>query len=364
MTSGKRVCMSLGWMVLVGGAIVPPSHATTTVYDNPVVKSYAEDKRNCSGLTVLPVECRFPRYYRVRRIEGLANPIALNNVGQVVGQTPGADHRWHAAVWSKGSVTDIGMLGCRETVSYCQAWAKAANDLGQVVGETSDYDIFSPYYQHAFVWTAGTMSRLPEPGPEWSSATDINNNGVIVGYGRAVPDYLEHGWVNNGGNFTVIGDYGESGRAYAVNENNQVVGGITFNAFLLSGDTMTILGSLGGSGAVAYDINDAATPNVIGVSNSTQNQRRGFLWRPGVMFDLDVLPGADFSIARAINNRGQIVGQSGEQAVLWQNGEMREINRYLNPNAPRMRNALDIDKRGKILAQGQDGAYYLLNPRY
>ena len=355
-------------VALASSVFSTSSYAITAVSDHPLIKPYANAKRNCTGLTPLPNYCRFPRYYRVQPITGLVLPAALNDVGQVVGMTVGADHRLHAAVWSNGTVTDLGMLGCRDSVSICQSRARGINDLGQIVGDSNADDMFSPYHPHAFLWSAGAMTPLPELGPEWSSATDINDNGVIVGYGRASFDYEEHGWVNSDGRLTPIGNSGEPSRAYAVNEKDQVAGSIRIGSssqgFFLSNETMTLFGGLGGPTTIAYDLNDAARPNVVGVSTNAENKHRAFLWRPGVMFDLGVLPQTDTSVAWAINNRGQIVGQSGDKAVIWQNGEMRDINHYLGTTPVTMRDAIDIDKRGNILAQGTNGAFYLLYAQY
>jgi probable HAF family extracellular repeat protein len=49
---------------------------------------------------------------------------------------------------------------------------------------------------------------------------------------------------------------------------------------------------------------------------------RAFLWEDGVMTELPLLPPWTFSSANAINNRGQIIGEvsvggSQQRAVLW-----------------------------------------------
>ena len=38
--------------------------------------------------------------------------------------------------------------------------------------------------------------------------------------------------------------------------------------------------------------------------------------------DLGTLPGASYSIAYAINNSGQVVGESGQRATEWVNGSI------------------------------------------
>lgn len=363
-----RYCAS----TLLGTAILAvvtenAASAATVVYDNPVTRPYSQAQQSCTGLSPLPTYCMYPRYYKIQKITGTFSPAAINNNGHVVGTTVGSDNRWHAGSWVNGTITDLGMLGCKSTVTYCQSRALGVNDTGQVVGDSSTFSIFSPYYPHAFIWSSGKMSGLAELGGEWSTAMDINGNGIIVGYGRAGSDYLEHGWINIGGVLTQIGNYGESSRANAVNEANQVTGVISIGGqrkgFFYKDGTLTVLGTFGLSGSVAYDVGDTSTPNVVGSSVNSSSRERGFLWRPGSMFDLGVLPEADTSVARAVNNRSQIVGQSGSKAVIWQNGTMRNINQYLNGFPVAMIDALDVNNVGKILARGADG-FYLLDPQY
>ncbi len=50
---------------------------------------------------------------------------------------------------------------------------------------------------------------------------------------------------------------------------------------------------------------------------------RAFLWRDGVMENLGTLGGHSF--ADAVNNRGQIIGSSGNGTFLWENGVMRPL---------------------------------------
>lgn len=378
MTMQRKLLTAMGMVALTGSLISTTIYAAPVrVIDTPTIQPYANAKRNCTGLTPLPVDCRFPRYYRVKQLTNLTDAAALNNVGQVVGVTSGKDNRWSAAYWQKGKVTDVGILGCRSSVSSCQSSALGINDLGKIVGISHDYNNFGVYSAHAFLWNGDSMIRLPEIGNDHSTATDINNNGVIVGYGSWRDDYKKHGWVNTGGQQKVIGEKGEESAAYAVNEHNHVVGSIqilrgnpptaTSLGFLLKDGTMTLFDGfsrVGGSSTIANDLNDSATPNVVGQSTNAENKYQAFLWRPGVLFDLGTLPGTDTSIARAINNRRQIVGQSGGKAVLWQNGELHDINRYLTDMTVTMSNAIDIDKRGTILAQGSDHAFYLLYAQY
>jgi probable HAF family extracellular repeat protein len=94
------------------------------------------------------------------------------------------------------------------------------------------------------------------------------------------------------------------------------------------------------------------------VGNSGQ---RAFLWQNGKLTDLGALPGSDSSTATAINARGQAVGYSRSgpsgwrHAFLWQNGKMTEL-RILRS---RESIATAINNRGQILVEGGDAGSFV-----
>lgn len=93
--------------------------------------------------------------------------------------------------------------------------------------------------------------------------------------------------------------------------------------------TITDLGTLGGYGSYAYGINDKG--QVVGYSQTEVGwHHKPFLWENGVMKDLGMLPGSQWSKAFDINNSGQVVGYAhfidiSERAFLWENGVMTEL---------------------------------------
>lgn len=122
-----------------------------------------------------------------------------------------------------------------------------------------------------------------------------------------------------------------SARVHDINLQGQIVGGSGHphgsdtHAFIWTKTGgMKDLGFLpGGDYSVALAINDAG--QVVGNSNST-NGMHGFLWTSAKgLAQLPSVAGADDSSAYAINQSGQIAGASGAHAVLWNGSSVRDL---------------------------------------
>jgi len=156
--------------------------------------------------------------------------------------------------------------------------------------------------------------------------------------------------------------------AVGVNDSDQVVGGsgncgsgvgispIFVHAVLWENGSVADLSSLGGAtNNLAMAISNRG--HVVGFSDlAGDNTFHAFLWQKGVpMTDLNTLPGDFFSVANAINDEDQVVGQSCDvnmncRAFLWQRGVMTDLNSLTSPNSPLyLIGAADINTQGEIV---------------
>ncbi len=213
------------------------------------------------------------------------------------------------------------------------------NDLGYIVGD-SNYPSSGTTGSKGIVLTPnGQLITIDSPfGATSTYSRDINRHAEVAGYARTSSSFTAQ-----------------------------------FNAIFWSGvngfSTPISLGTFGGTGSVAVDINDHA--DVVGTAHRISNRLiPPFLWSDGRMMPLASF-GCGGGTARSINNRRTIVGSirspSGVQiAFLYRDGVMIDLNTLL-PNGSDwvLNEASDINEKGQIVGygtyQGLQRAF-LLNP--
>jgi uncharacterized membrane protein len=264
-------------------------------------------------------------------------------------------------LWHSGTEINIGGL----TPSAFYVESGGINDLAQIVGNT-----FCPELGTAcgFVWTLGHMKELPSPaGATAAFANYINLLGDIVG------DYYDengapHEVLWSQGKPTVLPD--SLGHALWINNRGEIVGCVAGD----DGDTETTVWRHGSVSVVVHNACPNKSNDEGQIVGYTIDSRRPFLWQNGVTTILPALPGGPVSGgAGDINDWGQIVGQTGDVAVLWQHGTVSDLNSQITATDPlrpyvHLHVAYLINNLGQIVANGIDSRNpdfsqtYLLTP--
>jgi len=150
----------------------------------------------------------------------------VNSSGTVVGYGNVAGGAFRGFTWSASSgLTELGTLG------GSSSYANAINDLGQIVGESS----VSSGYDHAFVDSNGVLLDLGTLGGGNSYAYDVNDAGVVVGYSYLADNAVTHAFAYLNGQMIDLNSLlpANSGwvleTAYGINNQGDIVGTGTFN---------------------------------------------------------------------------------------------------------------------------------------
>lgn len=150
----------------------------------------------------------------------------------------------------------------------------------------------------------------------WNDARGVNSSGQIIGYEANDPttpgNALVYDPSGNGNNV----DLGSGLRAYAINDNSQVVGGsgngVNAGAWLWDLSVNTNAAALGQGEAVAISDNGTIVGSSYAVSGDGWHATLYDPMGGGNNLDLGkLLPSDDRSFAYGVNDAGQIVGYSG-----------------------------------------------------
>jgi probable HAF family extracellular repeat protein len=327
----------------------------------------------------------------------------INDLGWVMGNAnlPG-DELTHAAVWIDGMKFDLGTLGGPNSVVD---WP-VHNERGVISGfaETADLDslmenwscsaFFPSVTYHVclgFRFFEGTMTKLPTLGGTNGYAAGVNNWGEIVGWAENTvhdstchtPQVLQFEAVawSPKNEIRALPPYpGDlDGAATAVNDEGDIVGisgtcdnavgaATAAHALIWHHGQPRLIPTFGGKGwNTPADINGRG--QVVGFADLPGDVVDGVL-TPfplpyGFIWSADTgtrkilpLPGDTYTIAYAINDAGQVVGQSfggpeGSRAFIWQDGKTYDLNALLHPgSALYLVYAEGINNRGEITGEG------------
>lgn len=272
------------------------------------------------------------------------------------------DTAYHAFLWRKGKMTEIGTLGGPNSEA---GWRP--NDWGEVGGSSDtttpdpngeDFCGFGTYLEcKPFSWQNGVMTPLPLLGGNNGYAAGVNDWGQVAGQAEYnTPDptcilpgaYLQVGavvWENGKIIEKLLPLTGDPDAvAFAINDWDQATGASgncsipPVHAVLWQNGKAIDLGNFGGNVGEGIDINNLG--EVAGVSYLSDNVTyHGFLWRNGKLTDLGTVTGDVSSDADGTNDWGQVVGGSydaagNNRAYLWQNGVMTDLNTLIPLTSP------------------------------
>lgn len=290
------------------------------------------------------------------RIIGLALFAALSLPLQLAAQNEATPHHPHQ--YHHYQINDVGTFGGPNSSYVMPApGGRLLNNSGAAVGNadtaTPDPNCFGDcFVSHAFKWQGGVTHEL-EALPGFNGLNSaiglwVSDGGLTAGFSTNGIDPLTGGpafeavlWGKDG-SLTDLGTFGgNDGVGNAINNRGQVAGA-ALNAipdpyagvFSLPGATqahaflwtrsagLQDLGTLGGTGSAAFLINQPGQIAGWSFTNTIVNPTTGiptldpFLWdKTAGMIDLGTLGGTTGQ-AYALNNRGQVVGQSNTQGDL------------------------------------------------
>ncbi|HET7153502.1 MAG TPA: T9SS type A sorting domain-containing protein, partial [Candidatus Kapabacteria bacterium] len=273
---------------------------------------------------------------------------SINNRGEVTGEAyalPNTTYPTyaptHGFLWRNGVMTDLGTFDGPGLGP--DSYGSSINDNGQIAGFT-DVVVGTPpfisYYPHAFIANGGgnlsDIGFLPTAGQyPYANGYGLNNKGQVVG--TCADSTITGGtsaFFYSGGSMTRLNALAESydsvTYAYAINNKGQAVGnsdsaGYSRAVMWDNGGAPQRLGMLPGGAyyaSGATGINDNG--QIVGWCDSLgpiagEAYIHAVLWDHGTVKDLGSLYG--YAQAKAINNKGDIVGYSYPPNVQPQNGQ-------------------------------------------
>jgi probable HAF family extracellular repeat protein len=254
-----------------------------------------------------------------------------------------------AYLWQNGSLTQLGSL--LDNVNSLSTWI-SSNDLVAGISENGQIDPSVPDLPEmsAVLWRDGkitSLGTLPGGGYQ-SAAVSVNNRGKVVGVAtNLVPDANSLLQFNQ--NIWAI-PYPYQLRAFIWDQKNG----------------MQDLGTLGsGTNAEALAINERG--QVIGDSYTSSAPGAcygvtsgAFIWdRKHGMVDLGNF-GGTCTVPGGLNNRGQVVGASlvtgdaNQRAFLWEHGSLRDLGGFEGG----ITGAMAINERGEAVGYAQTAALW------
>ena len=298
-----------------------------------------------------------------------------------------------AVLWHNGHITDLGTL----PEGGYESMANSINSRGQVVGfalnTIPDPDSFASIIfnnlagstqSRAFLWENGAMQDLGTLGGPDAAALLINERGQAMGWSYtssteagvcfplAIGSFI---WEKErgirdigslGGTCTLAQDLNNRGQIAGYSFPPDAAGSV---AFLWEHDSFRELGgSIGGDCTGAFVLNDAGEVAGFGCVKGNFFFHATFWSKDGQITDLGTVGSDPCSSAKAINDKGQVVGDSislsncqttldASRAFLWEDGAIFDLNALIPAGSPLyLIHPQNINDRGEIAGFGLDAS--------
>lgn len=292
-----------------------------------------------------------------------------------LGVLPGASWSEGAAISPNGSFitgtsggnNDVFIWdGAMHALGLPFGFAAGVNEAGVVAG-TFRYDAQTGAME-GFRWQAGKTVALGTLGGMGSQVSQINRDGIIVGWAQRA-DGMQRAVVWKNDEIVDLGSLGGGflacSVAYGINASGTIVGescidaGTNHPVVFRSPGVIEDLGTLGGNFGVALGINDAGV--IVGYSTLGFSGvgSHGFVYQDGRMIDAGAVPGLPFSQLGAINGKGVAVGTAfnsggAQRGIIHASGRTLDVN-ALTDDTPYTINALGgIEEAGALVGTGID----------
>ena len=247
----------------------------------------------------------------------------VNMHGEVVGLDAGG----HAATWKRGAWTPLKLLpgGVDDsaTLRITRSGAVLSNEI----------DAHSQ--SQAVVWSpAGRPARLSDDDRLSVIGYDMADDGTVVGLaanGRTGARPTPFTWQGGVARSVPATPWGTDAIPTVIDATHRLAGESVIDGqeqlVMFAGGAWSALGSLGGSGLYAMQMNSHG--RIVGTANLPDGGSHAFLWDGQALRDLGTLAGGT-SAARGINRDGTIVGwsaapQADSVAFLWSDGAMQDL---------------------------------------
>jgi uncharacterized membrane protein len=243
-------------------------------------------------------------------------PTAIDSSGQIIGEAspiPGPQGYGEVAGWRGFVRHPNGTFTMFDAPKSSNTFPATINAAGQITGFYYTTDYPTDQTGHAFLReTDGTFVTFNVSGSN-TTARAINSSGQIVG--TYVAGGLIHGFMRKANGKITPLDVPDSNTIPTVIRGERIAGfyytsfGGAVHGFLRKGNRLLTIDATNAISTYVNAMNRGG--DVVGYYIDVNYVNRGFLWDDeGKMTTFDALPDANsYTIPRAINSAGQIVGE-------------------------------------------------------